>query len=145
MGSRPGRLATGRRADRFLQKGSLRSCRLSLQPGRAVAEIWLRGLIRRARRLHQARLQRHRLAAESLTASNKCGWEDIMAKFDLNDDGVVVIVGSGAGTDNYDYAIIVQIEFRHDVLPTAFVRSRQTFGSQSMSLKPRLMSPPCSA
>src|SRR5260221_8382740 len=97
MGSRPGRLATGRRADRFLQKGSLRSCRLSLQPGRAVAEIWLRGLIRRARRLHQARLQRHRLAAESLTASNKCGWEDIMAKFDLNDDGVVVIVGSGAG------------------------------------------------
>jgi NADPH-dependent 2,4-dienoyl-CoA reductase/sulfur reductase-like enzyme len=37
------------------------------------------------------------LAAESLTASNKCGWEDIMAKFDLNDDGVVVIVGSGAG------------------------------------------------
>src|ERR1700736_2890665 len=97
MGSRPGRLATGRRADRFLQKGSLRSCRLSLQPGRAVAEIWLRGLIRRARRLHQARLQRHRLAAESLTASNKCGWEDIMARFDLNDDGVVVIVGSGAG------------------------------------------------
>src|SRR3979490_2035273 len=46
---------------------------------------------------------------------------------------------AGAGTDNYDYAIIVQIEFRHDVLPTAFVRSRQTFGSQSMSLKPRLM------
>src|SRR5260370_34056369 len=97
MGSRPGRLATGRRADRFLQKGSLRSCRLSLQPGRAVAEIWLRGLIRRARRLHQAGLQRHRLAAASLTASNKCGWEDIMAKFDLNDDGGVVIVGFRAG------------------------------------------------
>src|ERR1700730_16206721 len=28
---------------------------------------------------------------------NEIGWEDIMAKFDLNDDGVVVIIGSGAG------------------------------------------------
>jgi hypothetical protein len=46
---------------------------------------------------------------------------------------------AGAGTDDYDHAIIVQIKFRHDVLPTGFVRSRQTFGSQSMSLKPRLM------
>ncbi len=50
---------------------------LSLQPGRAMAEVWLRGLLRRARWLHQARLQRHRLAAESLKASSKRGWEDI--------------------------------------------------------------------
>src|SRR5258708_4660497 len=97
MGGRPRRAAAGHRADRLFQEGSLRSCCLSLQPGRAVAEIRLRGLFCRAWRLHQARLQRHRLAAESLKASNKSGWEDIMAKFDLNDDGVVVIVGSGAG------------------------------------------------
>src|SRR5260370_42520486 len=97
MGGRPRRAAAGHRADRLFQEGSLRSCCLSLQPGRAVAEIRVRGLVRRARRLHQARLQRHRLAAESLKASNKSGWEDVMAKFDLNDDGVVVIVGSGAG------------------------------------------------
>src|SRR5260370_23323722 len=97
MGGRPRRAAAGHRADRLFQEGSLRSCCLSLQPGRAVAEIRLRGLLCRAWRLHQARLQRHRLAAESLKASNKSGWEDIMAKFDLNDDGVVVIVGSGAG------------------------------------------------
>ena len=50
----------------FFKKRPLRSCRLSLQPGRAVAEIRLRGLVRRAWRLHQARLSRHRLAAESL-------------------------------------------------------------------------------
>src|ERR1700726_1213472 len=76
VGGRPGRPAAGNRADRFLQEGSLRSCCLALQPGRAVAEIRLRGLIRRARRIHQPRLQRHRLAAESLKASSKSGWED---------------------------------------------------------------------
>src|SRR5437660_7793780 len=46
---------------------------------------------------------------------------------------------AGARTNNYDHAIVVKIKFRHDVLPTEFVRSIQTFGSQSMSLKPRWM------
>src|SRR5882672_7796229 len=71
MGGRPRRAAAGHRADRLFQEGSLRSCCLSLQPGRAVAEVRLRGLVRRAWWLHQARLQRHRLAAESLKASSK--------------------------------------------------------------------------
>ena len=48
--------AAGHRADRLLQEDSLRSRRLALQPGRAVAEVRLRGLVRRAWRLHQPRL-----------------------------------------------------------------------------------------
>ncbi len=71
VGGRPCRPAAGNRADRFLQEGSLRSRRLALQPGRAVAEVWLRGLFRRAWRLHQTRFQRHRLAAESLRTSDR--------------------------------------------------------------------------
>ena len=35
----------------------------------ALAEVRLRGLLRRARRLHQARLRRHRLAPEGLSAA----------------------------------------------------------------------------
>src|SRR6201992_72025 len=108
MGSRPRRTAGRHRADGFLQEDAVRSRGLALQPGRAVAEIWLRGLVGRAWRLHQTRLQRHRFAAERLNASRKTGVKKIwlqdsdwrtstMAKFDLNDDSLVVIIGSGAG------------------------------------------------
>src|SRR6478609_6754808 len=45
---------------------------------------------RRAGRLHQPRLRRHRLAAAGIG-------EATMATFDLNDDSVVCIIGSGAG------------------------------------------------
>ena len=63
----------------FFKTGSLRSRRLALQPGRAVAEVRLRGLLRRAWRLHQARFQRHRLAAEGLRqdVGQNISWEDI--------------------------------------------------------------------
>ena len=54
----------------FFKTGPLRPRRLALQPGRAVAEIRLRGLLRRAWRLHQARFQRHRLAAEGLNRTS---------------------------------------------------------------------------
>ena len=36
---------------------------------KSLAEVRLRGLLRRARRLHQARLRRHRLAPEGLSAA----------------------------------------------------------------------------
>ncbi len=40
---------------------------------------------------------------------------------------------TGAGADNHDHAVVVQIEFGHDLFLLF------SFGSQSMSLKPRLM------
>ena len=49
-----------------LPEGPRRPRRLALQPERALAEVRLRGLLRRAWRLHQARLRRHRLAPEGL-------------------------------------------------------------------------------
>src|SRR5207237_383345 len=75
------------------------SHRLPLQPERSLAEVRLRGLLRRTRRLHQARLRRHRLAPEGLKRHRQrtLREETHMAKFDLNDSSVVVIVGSGAG------------------------------------------------
>ena len=55
----------------FFKTVPLRSRGLALQPGRAVAEVRLRGLLRRAWRLHQAWIQRHRLAAEGLTTASR--------------------------------------------------------------------------
>ena len=48
--------------------------RLALQPERGVAEVRLRGLLRRTWRLHQARLRRHRLAPEGLTFKAAMGF-----------------------------------------------------------------------
>src|SRR5215211_6779678 len=86
--------AARHRADRLLQEAARRPGRLALQPERVVAEVRVRGLLGRAWRLHQARLRRYRLAAEGLGLSNERSGG---AKFDLNDSGVAVIIGSGAG------------------------------------------------
>ncbi len=48
-------------------------------------------------RLYRARLQRHHLALTSPAKPESGEETDMAAKFDLNDDSVVVIVGSGAG------------------------------------------------
>ncbi len=48
---------------------------------------------------------------------------------------------AGAGAHDYNHAIVIQIEFCH-VMSSQLMfcpTSCQTFGSQSMSLKPRLM------
>jgi hypothetical protein len=45
--------------------------RLSLQPEGAMAQVRLRGLLRRIWRLHQPRLRRYRLAPEGLGPGNK--------------------------------------------------------------------------
>src|SRR4051794_21788973 len=98
MGGRSCGATAAHRADRLLPEDTRRPRRLSLQPKGALAQVRLRGLVRRTWRLHQTRLRRHRLAPEGIASSNTCsGMETQMAKFDLNDSGVVVIVGSGAG------------------------------------------------
>src|SRR5262245_66119100 len=56
-----------------------------------MEEIWLSRLVVAIRRLSQPRLRRHSLAAKGIAR------ERHMAKYELTNDGVVVIVGSGAG------------------------------------------------
>ena len=63
-------------------------------------EVWpvvrLRGRIRLEGRLHQPRLRRHHVALAT-RADHTIRRSPMAAKFDLNDDSVVVIIGSGAG------------------------------------------------
>ena len=63
------KLLQGIEQTEFFSEDPRRSDRLALQPERGLAEIRLRGLLRRAWRLHQARLRRHRLAPEGLSAA----------------------------------------------------------------------------
>ena len=75
----------------------LRSRRLALQPERGLADLRLRGRILLEGRLHPSRLQRHQLALSRTNKQTIRRGNDMAAKFDQNDDSVVVIVGSGAG------------------------------------------------
>ncbi|MEJ1978899.1 MAG: hypothetical protein WDN49_25045 [Acetobacteraceae bacterium] len=91
LGGRPGGPAAGASSTRRSSSRPAATRRVALQPAGAVAEAWLRGALRRAWRLPPSRLRRHRLAAGRLKGTTH------MAQFDLNDDSVVCIVGSGAG------------------------------------------------
>ena len=67
-GGRPCRAAARHRGFGVLPEGPLRPRRVHLQPARYLAEVRLRGLVRRQGRLHPSRLQRHRLAPQGVNA-----------------------------------------------------------------------------
>src|SRR5437868_8797172 len=71
MGDRSRGAVAADRAVRLLPEDTRRPRRLSLQPEGAMAQVRVRGLLRRIRRLHETRLRRHRLAPEGLGPGNK--------------------------------------------------------------------------
>src|SRR5258705_12084196 len=88
MGGRSRGAVAAHRADRLLPEDTRRPRRLSLQPEGAMAQVRLRGLLRRTWRLHQTRPRRYRPASEGLGPGHVLSWGNQKAKIDLNETEV---------------------------------------------------------
>src|SRR5271166_5362651 len=97
LGGRPRRPARGPERKSDVRDHPFRPGGVALQPARRLADLRIRGRVLLQGRIHPPRLRRHHLALTAQSKPHSGEETDMAAKFDLNDDSVVVIVGSGAG------------------------------------------------
>src|SRR5208337_3103818 len=97
LGSRPCRPAQGAERKPHVRDHPFRPRRIALQPAGDLADLRIRGRVLLQGRIYRARLRRHHLALTAQSKPHSGEETDMAAKFDLSDDSVVVIVGSGAG------------------------------------------------